>query len=173
MHALAECVKAIQGLMGKARNSQAMQDLQCILGTTQAHKQTNPHKFEETIIPDNICNTQRVLRVQAPPSVPISQHTNDNRQITHSMHPQAPIPRLPIYIPTGKPIGMPLVATTIEPSSKPTTLAAESSKQKCHHKQQATVQCCYSNQPNHMYKDSSASGNSSSLLGSHVRIVYR
>jgi hypothetical protein len=127
MHALAECIKAIQGMMGKARNSQAAQDLQGIVDATQAQVQTNPHKFEETITPDNICNTQRVPRLQTPSSIPIP-HTNDNRQITHSMHPQAPIPRVPTYIPTFKPIGGPLVATTIEPSSKPTTLAAELSK---------------------------------------------
>ncbi len=53
MQALAECVKAIQGMTGKARNSQAAQDLQCIVDATQAHVQTNPHQFEETITPDH------------------------------------------------------------------------------------------------------------------------
>jgi hypothetical protein len=86
MHALAECTKAIQGMTGNARNSQDAQDLQCIVDTTQAQVQTNPHKFEETITPDDICNTQRVPRVQAPSRVPIP-HTNDNKQITSSMHP--------------------------------------------------------------------------------------
>jgi hypothetical protein len=78
MYALAECAKAIQGMTGKARTSQAAQDLQHIVDTTQAHVQTNPHQFEETITLDNIHNTQQVLRVKAPPSVPIP-HTNDNR----------------------------------------------------------------------------------------------
>jgi hypothetical protein len=58
MQALAECVKAIQGMTGKARNSQATQDLQPIVDTTQACIQTNPHQFEETITPDYICNMQ-------------------------------------------------------------------------------------------------------------------
>jgi hypothetical protein len=58
MHALAECVKAIQGMTGNARNSQAAQDLQRIVDATQAHVQTNSHKFEETITPDDIHNTQ-------------------------------------------------------------------------------------------------------------------
>jgi hypothetical protein len=80
MHTLAECVKAIQGMTGKARNSQAAQDLQRIVDAAQAHVQTNPHKFDKTITLDNIQNMQQVLRVQAPPSVHIP-HTNDNRQI--------------------------------------------------------------------------------------------
>jgi hypothetical protein len=46
MQALAECVKAIQGMTGKARNSQATQDLQRIVDATQVCIQTNPHQFE-------------------------------------------------------------------------------------------------------------------------------
>ncbi len=53
MQALAECFKAIQGITGKTRNSQAAQDLQCIIDATQARVQTNPHQFEETITPDH------------------------------------------------------------------------------------------------------------------------
>jgi hypothetical protein len=86
MQALAECVKAIQGMTGKARNSQAAQDLQCIIDATQACIQTNPHQFEETINPNHFCNTQQVPRVNAPASMPIPP-TNDNRHITQSMHP--------------------------------------------------------------------------------------
>jgi hypothetical protein len=78
MQALAECIKAIQGMTGKARNSQAAQDLQCIFDGTQAHVQTNPHRFEETITPSHFGNTQQVPRVNAPASMPIS-HTDDNR----------------------------------------------------------------------------------------------
>jgi hypothetical protein len=37
MHALADCNKAIQGMSGKARTSQAVQDLQQIVDATQAH----------------------------------------------------------------------------------------------------------------------------------------
>ncbi len=58
MHALADCVKAIQGMTGKARNSQAVQDLQHIIDATQAHLQANPNKFEETITLDDTPNTQ-------------------------------------------------------------------------------------------------------------------
>jgi hypothetical protein len=137
MHALAECIKAIQGMMGKTRNSQAAQDLQHIVDATQAHVQTNPHKFKETITPENICNTQQVPRVQAPPSIPIP-HTDYNKQITCSMHLQEPILRVSTDIPRGKPIGAPLVTNTIKPSSKPTTLAAKSSKRERHHRRQAT-----------------------------------
>ncbi len=46
MQALAECVKAIQGMAGKTRKSQAAQDLQHIVDATQACIQTNPHRFE-------------------------------------------------------------------------------------------------------------------------------
>jgi hypothetical protein len=123
MQALAECIKAIQGMIGKARNSQATQDLQHIVDATQACVQTNPHRFEETITPDYICNTQQVTRVEAPASIPIS-HTNDNRQITCSMQLQAPIPRVLTDIPTVKPFSVPRVATITKSSSKPTTLAA-------------------------------------------------
>jgi hypothetical protein len=58
MHALVECVKAIQGMTDKARNSQAAQDLQRIVDAAQARIQTNPHQFEETITSDHFCNTQ-------------------------------------------------------------------------------------------------------------------
>jgi hypothetical protein len=78
MQALAECVKALQGMTGKARNPQATQDLQHIIDATQARVQTNPHQFEETITPDHFCNTQQVPRAIAPASMPIP-HTNDNR----------------------------------------------------------------------------------------------
>jgi hypothetical protein len=39
MHALADCVKALQGMTGSARNSQAAQDLQQIIDATQANIQ--------------------------------------------------------------------------------------------------------------------------------------
>jgi hypothetical protein len=53
MQALAECVKAIQGMIGNAKNSQAAQDLQRIIDAAQTRKQTNPHRFEETVTPDH------------------------------------------------------------------------------------------------------------------------
>jgi hypothetical protein len=60
MQALAECVKDIQGMTGKDRNSQAAQDLQPIVDATQARVQTNLHGFEETSTSDYICKTQQV-----------------------------------------------------------------------------------------------------------------
>jgi hypothetical protein len=39
MHALADCVKALQDMTGSARNSQAAEDLQRIIDATQAHVQ--------------------------------------------------------------------------------------------------------------------------------------
>ncbi len=78
MQSLAKCVKAIQGMMGKDRNSQATQDLQRIVDATQACVQKNLHQFEETITRDYICKTQQVPRVQTPASTPIP-HTKDNR----------------------------------------------------------------------------------------------
>jgi hypothetical protein len=141
MHALADCIKAIQGMIGKARNSQAAQDLQCIVDATQAHLQANPNKFEETITPDDSCNMQQVPRVQAPPDIP-KPNADDNRQITRSMQLQSPVPRVPTNNP---PISAPLVKTTIKPSGKlahtagikPFTLSANSSKRGCHCKRQA------------------------------------
>jgi hypothetical protein len=44
-------------MTGKARNSQAAQDLQCIVDAAQAHAQSNPHQFEETITPDHSAGT--------------------------------------------------------------------------------------------------------------------
>jgi hypothetical protein len=78
MHALADCVKAIQGMTGKSRTSQAVQDLQHIVDATQAHLQAHHKKNEKTITPGDTCNMQQVPRVQAPPSVP-KPRINDNR----------------------------------------------------------------------------------------------
>jgi hypothetical protein len=140
MQALAKCIEAIQGMMGKDRNSQAAQDLQRIVDATQAHIQTNPHQFEETITPDYTCKTQQVPRVQTPASTPIP-HTDDNRQIARSMQMQAPILRVPRDIPNVKPISAPHVATITGSSNKPSTSAAELSK--CEHqcKQRASRLC--------------------------------
>jgi hypothetical protein len=70
MHAPADCVKTIQGMTGKAINSQATMDLQHIVDKIHDHLHANCNKFEETITLDDTHNTQQVLRVQAPPSVP-------------------------------------------------------------------------------------------------------
>ncbi len=121
-------------MRGKDRNSQTIQDLQCIADATQVCIQKNLHRLEETSTPDHICNMQQVPRVQTPASTPIP-HTNDNRQITCSMQMQAPIPRVPRDIPTVKPISAPNDATITGSSNKPSTLAAELSKRKCQRKQ--------------------------------------
>jgi hypothetical protein len=47
MHELADCIKAIKEMMGKARTCQAVQDLKQIIDATQAHLQAHPNKFEE------------------------------------------------------------------------------------------------------------------------------
>ncbi len=52
--------------------------------------------------PEWSCNTQWVPRVQAPPSIS-KPHIDDNRQITCSMQPQSPVPRVPANKPTRMP----------------------------------------------------------------------
>jgi hypothetical protein len=54
MHALAECVKAIQGMTGKARNPQAVQDLQRIVDATQAQLQANPKPISAPVVVPSI-----------------------------------------------------------------------------------------------------------------------
>ena len=104
MHALADCVKALQGMTGCARNSQAAQDLKQIIEATKAHVQAQPDRLEDIATPSAIPNLQRVPRVQTPnmprvprvqmpPSVPAT-HTNDNKRITRSMLAQPSTPRL-------------------------------------------------------------------------------
>ena len=46
MHALADCIKAIQGMTGKDRHSLAMKDLQRIVDATQAQIKAQPDRFE-------------------------------------------------------------------------------------------------------------------------------
>jgi hypothetical protein len=58
MHALADCIKVIQGMTGKARISQAAQDLQEIVDATQAHLQAHLTKFKKTTTPDATRNMQ-------------------------------------------------------------------------------------------------------------------
>jgi len=51
MHALADCVKVLQGMTSSARNSQAAQDLQRIIKATKAHAQAQPDCFEDVATP--------------------------------------------------------------------------------------------------------------------------
>jgi hypothetical protein len=58
MHALANCVKALQGMTGSASNSQAAQDLQQIIDATQAHVQARPNRFKDATTPSATPNMQ-------------------------------------------------------------------------------------------------------------------
>ncbi len=58
MHTLADCIKAIQGMTGKASISQDTQDLQCIVDATQANLQAHPNKFEETTTPEYLLRNE-------------------------------------------------------------------------------------------------------------------
>ncbi len=114
MHALADCVKALQGMTGSARNSQAAQDLQRIIDATQASIQARPECFEDNATPSANPHTQRVPRVQPPPSVP-TPHIDVNRRITRSMLTHTPVPRVPSNgAPTNKPTNMPNDSTKWE-----------------------------------------------------------
>jgi hypothetical protein len=104
MHALADCVKALQGMTSCAINSQAAQDLQRIIEATKAHVLAQPNRLENVATPSATPNLQRVPRMQTPnmPQVPRVQtpssvpatHTNDNKRITHSMLAQPSVPRV-------------------------------------------------------------------------------
>ena len=104
MHALADCVKTLQGMTSSARNSQAAQDLQQIIEATKDHVQALPGRFKDIATPSTTPNMQRVPRVQTPnmqqvprvqmpPSVP-GTHTDDNKRITCSMLEQPSVPRV-------------------------------------------------------------------------------
>jgi len=104
MHALADCVKALQGMTSNARNSQAAQDLQRIIEATKAHVQAQPDCLAEVATSSTThkmqCismvqtpNMSQVPRVQVPPNVPPTTNI-DNRRITHSMLVQPSVPRV-------------------------------------------------------------------------------
>jgi len=104
MHALADCVKALQGMTSSTRNSQASHGLQHIIQATKAHVQARPDRFEDVATLSTTPNMQRVprvqtpgmprvLRVQLPPSVPAA-HTDDTKRITCSMLAQPSVPRV-------------------------------------------------------------------------------
>ena len=66
MHALADCVKALQGMTSSARNSQAAQDLHRIIEATKAHVQAHPERLADVATSSTTPNMQRVPRVQTP-----------------------------------------------------------------------------------------------------------
>jgi hypothetical protein len=105
MHALADCIKAIQGMTGKDRHSPAMKDLQQIVDKTQVQIKAQPNQFEH--MATDTSPVQRVPRVQTTASMPIP-HTDANRRITRSMNMTTPFPRVPINsAPTNKPTAPP------------------------------------------------------------------
>ncbi len=62
----------------------------------------------------------------------------NKQQTNHALHATAgTVSRVPTNNLKVKPISATLVATTIKPSSKPTTLPAKSSKQECHREKEA------------------------------------
>ena len=104
MHALADYVKALQGMTSSTKNSQAAHDLQQIIEATKAHVQAQPNCFADTTTHSSTPNMQRVPRVQTPnilqvprmqvpPNVPTT-NIDDNRRIAHSMLVQPSVPRV-------------------------------------------------------------------------------
>jgi hypothetical protein len=75
MHALADCVKAIQSMIGKDRHSPAMKDIQRIVDATQAQIKAQPDRFEHTAT--DTPPVQRVPRVQMTASMPIPHNDAD------------------------------------------------------------------------------------------------
>ncbi len=105
MHALADCIKAIQGMTGKDRHSPATKDLQRIVDATQAQIKAQPDQFEHTAT--DTPPVQQVPRVKTTASMPIP-HTDANRRITHLINMTMPFPRVPINsAPTNKPTAPP------------------------------------------------------------------
>jgi hypothetical protein len=104
MHALADCVKALQGMTSSAINSQAAQDLHRIIEATKAHIQAQPDRLAEVATSSTTQNMKRVPRVQTPnmsrvprvqvpPNVPATNN-NDNRRITRFMLALSSVPRV-------------------------------------------------------------------------------
>jgi hypothetical protein len=121
MHALVDFIKALQGMTGSARNSQAAQDLQQIIDATQANIQAQSECFKDNATPSAKPHMQRVPRVQPPPSVP-TPHINVNKWITRSMLTQTPVLRVP---------------SNGSPTNKPTNRPTNSTKWECLRKRQA------------------------------------
>ncbi len=100
MHALADCINAIQGMTGKDRHSLATKDIQQIVDATQAQIKAQPDRFEHTAT--DTPPVQQVPRVQTTASMPIP-HTDANRRITCLINMTMPFPRVPINsAPTNK-----------------------------------------------------------------------
>jgi hypothetical protein len=128
MHALDDCITAIQGMTGKDRHSPATMDLQRIVDATQAQIKAQPDQFEHTAT--DTPPVQQVPRVQTTVSMPIP-HTDANRRITRLMNMTTPFPRVPINsVPTNKPTAPP-------PTNKPTAPPTDSMRRECIQKRRA------------------------------------
>jgi hypothetical protein len=114
MHALADCVKAIQDMTGKDRHSPATKDLQRIVDKTQAHIKTQPDQLEHTATPTDTLQGQQFPRVQMTAGVPIP-HTDVNKRVTRLMSMISPVLRVPSYSKTtNKPAALPTNSTRLE-----------------------------------------------------------
>ena len=117
MHALADCIKAIQGMTGKDRHSSAMKDLQQIVDATEAQIKAQPNQFEHTATDTPL--VQQVPRVQMSAIIAIP-HTDAIRTIMRSMNMTTPFLRVPINsAPTNK-------LTAPPPTNKPTAPPTDS-----------------------------------------------
>jgi hypothetical protein len=83
MQALAECIKAIQGMTGKARKTQAAQDLQCIIDATQARIQTF-HTNLKKPLPQTIF--AHAMSSEGACTSKHSPTTNQGQQMNHLLH---------------------------------------------------------------------------------------
>jgi hypothetical protein len=105
IHALTDCIKAINGMTGKDRHSPAMKDLQQTVDPTQAQIKAQPDWFEHTTT--DTSPVQWVPRVQTTASMPIP-HIDANRRIKCLMKMTTPFLKVPINnAPTNKPTAPP------------------------------------------------------------------
>ena len=84
MHALADCIKTVQGMTGKDRNSPATKDLQRIVDATQAQIKAQSNQFEHAATPTDTPQGQQVPRVQTTAGEPIP-YTDVNRRVPRSI----------------------------------------------------------------------------------------
>jgi hypothetical protein len=87
IHALANWVKAIQGMTSKNRNSLATKDLQRIVDTTQVQIKAQPDRFGHAATPTDTSQGQQVLSVQMTTGVP---RTEQLRKLGNVLFPPRP-----------------------------------------------------------------------------------
>jgi hypothetical protein len=119
MHALADCVKAIQGMMGKARTSQAAEDLQQTVYATQAHLQTHPPNLrnpQHRILPTT-CNKLQGCRHHQVFPQPISMISEGSHVPCNHCHQFQGRP--PMSLPASQPTRLPSIPQMSLPVSAP------------------------------------------------------